>query len=414
MRSRLTVTAFAALLCASLLPQAAHGRVDAPGSHGVGIAEYHLGEQAFEAPLYEGKNELDGAVYYPRNLERGKHPLILLQHGHWTTCADRAAEHRQDEAKKAKEAARRDGNKSEMKKQQHIIEKANEQLWRWPCKKGVPQLPSYRGYGYLAKHLAEQGFVVVSMGTNGINATDFGQADTVYRARARLLDNQLRMWKRLATSGDGQLAGRLRDPRTGLPPLVEFRDHIDMRAVGALGHSMGGGGVMQDVADDWHRKPGTPPVKAAFTLAPTDNFGGGPVTKTPFGVMWGTCDNVNTGNYFEQNSSKNRAPIHKLTATGANHDFYNTQWSPSSGQVAAHDDATPGKTPGTCVSQDGKQRQDNALDEPTQRSITKTYASAFFNRYLRGRTAFDPVLSGQTRPPHTPDVVRAQRGAPRT
>src|SRR5262245_17704343 len=55
---------------------------------------YHLGDQAFQPPAstgYEGANELDGVVYYPSDLARGVHPLIMIEHGSWQTCADRAA-----------------------------------------------------------------------------------------------------------------------------------------------------------------------------------------------------------------------------------------------------------------------------------------------------------------------------------
>ena len=84
-------------------------------------------------------------VFYPRDLAHGTHPLIMIEHGLRATCAGPTQ--------------------------------------AWPCPAGEEQIPSYRGYDYLAEQLAGLGFVVVSIGANGINATSFGQAPTVYYAR---------------------------------------------------------------------------------------------------------------------------------------------------------------------------------------------------------------------------------------
>src|SRR6185503_28496 len=100
-------------------------------TYDVGSVTYNLGDQAFTPPAsigYDGRNELAGVVFYPRDLAHGTHPLIMIEHGLWATCA--VGTGTQD----------------------------------WPCPSGVGQIPSYRGYDYLAKQLASQGFVVVSIG----------------------------------------------------------------------------------------------------------------------------------------------------------------------------------------------------------------------------------------------------------
>ena len=43
---------------------------------------------------------------------------------------------------------------------------------RYPCLPGYQSIPSYRGYDYLAKSLASNGYIVVSISANGINAQD--------------------------------------------------------------------------------------------------------------------------------------------------------------------------------------------------------------------------------------------------
>ncbi|MFF6995913.1 hypothetical protein ACFY93_13305 [Streptomyces sp. NPDC008313] len=144
-------------------------------------------------------------------------------------------------------------------------------------------------------------------------------------------------------------------------------------------------------------------IKAAFALAPTSNWDNEPVTKTPFAVMWGTCDAVNTGSYFEDNRDANRAPLYKYAPSGGNHDYYNRQWSPSSGQVAAHDDAQPGTRPGTCASQyygqNHPQVDQPRLGEHDQRLVTEHRVTAFFERFLQSRAGRQPYLTGE-RPFH--------------
>ncbi|WP_439680882.1 alpha/beta hydrolase [Embleya sp. MST-111070] len=412
-RTCLAAAAVAALLVvpAPAEAAAASGGVQA-GSHRVASVRYNLGDRAFvpppvEAGQYEGANELAGVVHYPTDLARGRFPLVVIQHGLWDTCADRPASVDLAAALKARDAAMAAGDTVEAERQQKLADTAGDRLRGWPCAPGIEQISSKNGYDYLARDLAAQGFVVVSIGTNGINATSFGQAPTVYHARAALLNRHLAMWQQLSATGGGELAHRFTDPRDGRPRRVDFRGRVDMANVGTVGHSMGGGGVMQQAADlrrgDW---PAGVTVKGVFALAPTSNWDNEPVTHVPFAVMWGTCDAVRGGNYFEWNAGRNTVPIHKFTVHGANHAFFNTQWSPSSGQVSAQDDAVPGGKPGTCLSQDDRNLDEVSLTEPTQRTLTTAYASAFFRRYLHGETGFDPILSGTRRPPGVPaDVV---------
>ncbi|MYV99326.1 alpha/beta hydrolase [Streptomyces sp. SID3343] len=412
----------AGLLVVSAPAQAAQASGGMPaGSHRVTSVRYDLGDRVFvppptEAGQYEGANELAGVVYYPTDLAHGRFPLVMIQHGLWDTCADRVASVDFAAASKARDAAEAAGDTAEAARQQELAEAAAGSLRGWPCAPGIEQISSKNGYEYLARQLAAQGFVVVSIGANGINATSSGQAPTVYRARAALLNRHLAMWQQLSATGGGELAHHFTDPRDGRPRRVDFRGRVDLTNVGTVGHSMGGGGVMQQAADmrrdEW---PAGVTVKGVFTLAPTGTWDNEPVTQTPFAVMWGTCDAVNTGGYFEWNGGRNTVPIHKFTVRGANHTFFNTQWSPGSGQVGAQDDAVPGSKPGTCLSQDGRDVDQVPLTETAQRSLASAYASAFFRRYLRGESGFDPILAGTRRPPGVPaDVVDARVRRPLT
>ncbi|MFE2374993.1 alpha/beta hydrolase [Streptomyces sp. NPDC059398] len=395
---------------------AAGGSGTQPARHGVREVHYNLGDEAFHPPKslgYVGNNELNGAVYYPDDLSSGTHPLIMIEHGLWDTCADAGASASLAAAQAALAKDEKNGDKADAAKQEAIIKAASDRLSAWPCASGVRQIPSYLGYDYLGRDLASQGFVVVSIGANGINSTSSGQADTVYQERAALINAQLRMWQQLSSTGKGPLRGSLVDAKSGRPSPVNFKNHVDVQNVGLMGHSMGGGGVMQEIADS---SRGTWPkgvsIKAAFALAPTATWDVDPITKTSFAVMWGTCDQVNTGEYFAWNKKDNSAPIAQYTVRGGVHDFYNKQWSPSSGQVSAHDDAIPGSKPGTCTSQfpgtTTPQTDQKELSEQQQRRITKDYVNAYFSDHLLGRTQYEPYLTGKKPFPGTGGAVSTQ------
>ncbi|MEV6393456.1 hypothetical protein AB0M39_01490 [Streptomyces sp. NPDC051907] len=49
---------------------------------------YDLGETAFAPPGLDGKRtELKAEVTYPRRLDKGKHPLLMMLHGMADTCS---------------------------------------------------------------------------------------------------------------------------------------------------------------------------------------------------------------------------------------------------------------------------------------------------------------------------------------
>lgn len=380
----------------------------------VGRTTYSLGDQAFTPTAsYKGKNELAAVVHYPKDrsgVAPGRHPLIVMQHGLWTTCADRGAQRDHDRARKALDRAVETGDQAAEARLLKTLERLTDRLWAWPCKPGVKPLPSSSGYDYLAENLARQGFVVVSMGANGINATSGGQADSVYQARADLINKHLDLWRQL-DEGRGPLAGKVWDtPRKG---AMSFTHRVDLQRVGTLGHSMGGAGVMQHAADQRHKAwPTGVRVKAALGLAPSATWDNEPVTKVPLAVLWGTCDQVNTGEFIKWNSGRNKAPLHGITLTGGNHNNFNTQWSPAGRQVAGSDDALPGTRPGTCVSQDGKNQDHTRLGESAQRRLTTAYSTAFFRRYLLNDTSQNALLEGREKPTGAPDVIKVDYQKP--
>ena len=195
-----------------------------PGASGlVAVADYNLGDTAFTDPDSGTVSELRAEVYYPRVLV-GRDPLIVLAHGSWWACDLQTAT-------------------------------------TWPCPAGSQPFPSYRGYAYLGEALAAQGFVVVSISADAINMTSFDYGD-----RARLINEHLSLWERLADHGSGPLAGKFYDPATGRPVAPDFAGHVDMADVGTMGHSRGGKGVMWQASDkhkaDWPAGCGCGPCSA--------------------------------------------------------------------------------------------------------------------------------------------------------
>ncbi|MET7362162.1 alpha/beta hydrolase [Streptomyces sp. NPDC005562] len=381
----------------------AAGRDAVPSSGATRMVRYDLGNDAWRLPQTGEPGELTGVVHYPAVLGAGRHPLIVMLHGLHDTCADRKAD-------AARTAAERDGDDA-------AYEAANAKLSAWPCAPGTPALPNERGYDYLGRKLAAQGFVVVSVGANGINASSVTGDDNA-AARADLINRHLRMWQKLSSTGKGELAGKFADPATGAARRVDFTHHVDMRHVGLMGHSRAGAGVTWQAADS-HRGqwPKGVEVRAVAAVAPaynvmTEDMSNYTITKTPFAAFRGTCDGQVGGEalWFAADAAKgNRSGFYQFAIHGANHNYFNTQWSPQSRQVAASDDAMPVEGhPGQCTDREGAAPA-RQLTEPQQRHVAATYLGAFFRRHLLGDT--EPRLLALHQGKPIPPVLQADINA---
>lgn len=169
-------------------------------------------------------------MHYPKNLGRGRHPVVLISHGLWETCADREADRAE---KKAVADLEHTTDPAEQARLEAIIAKSFKALNSWPCAAGTPAIPSYRGYDYLGKALAAQGIITISISANGVNVGEGGQIQD--EARAALISKHLSLWQRLSTKGDGPLAQALKGAQ-------RFKGHADLTNVGLSGHSRGGVG----------------------------------------------------------------------------------------------------------------------------------------------------------------------------
>jgi hypothetical protein len=317
-------------------------RLPTPGPFEVGRRRYALGERAFRPTGLGGKVEIEAEVFHPRGLGRGPFPLVLFMHGNHASCF-----------------------------------KGQRTSYSWPCRRGWRPLPNHRGYDYAASRLASYGFIVASVSANGVNVLGSRLADTGMRQRGELLEEHLDHWNRWSTLG-------------GEPFGDRFVGRVDMSTIGSMGHSRGGEGVVWHVIVDRERDDPYD-IDAVLPLAPVD-FTRETVNRVALAVVLPYCD----GDVFDLQGVHlyddaryrvpgDRTPKHTLTLLGANHNFFNRVWTPSSGYPGAFDDARFWPCRGK-------------LTPGQQRRVAGAYIASFFRRHLGGERRLDPVWTGDVVP----------------
>lgn len=311
------------------------------GPYAVTRAVYDLGDEAFRPANLHGKVELTADVHYPTGLPDGPYPLVLFLHGNHSSC------YRGDLSR-----------------------------YEWPCPEGFRPLPNFEGYDYIARRLAAYGFVVVSVSGNGVNVLGNWVPHTGMRQRGELLERHLDLWRRWSTTGAEPFGSR-------------FVGHIDLSRIGTMGHSRGGEGAVWQVLVD-RRRADPYGIDAVLPLAPVD-FTRATVNRVPLAVVLPYCDgdvsDLQGVHFFDDARYRvpgDRSPKHTVTVMGANHNFFNTVWSPSAGYPGSFDDADP--------------RCADRLSETEQRGIGATYIVGFFRRYLADERSIDPMWTGAATP----------------
>lgn len=311
------------------------------GPYAVARAVYDLGDEAFRPTDLRGKVELTADVHYPRGLPDGPYPLVLFLHGNHSSCY-----------------------------------RGDVSGYEWPCPERWQPLPNYEGYDYIARRLAAYGFVVVSVSGNGVNVLGNRVADTGMRQRGELLERHLDLWRRWSTTGAEPFSSR-------------FVGQVDLSRIGTMGHSRGGEGVVWQVLVDRQRADPYG-IDAVLPLAPVD-FTRQTVNRVPLAVVLPYCDgdvsDLQGVHFFDDARYRvpgDHSPKHTVTVMGANHNFFNTVWSPSGGYPGSFDD--------------GDSRCPGRLSEREQRSVGATYIVGFFRRYLADERSIDPMWTGAATP----------------
>jgi hypothetical protein len=328
-----------------------------PGPFAVTREEYNFGDTAFTPTNFPGPVELIASVHYPTDLSGGPFPLIIFLHGRHATC----------------------------------FQGTGAQFLEWPCTMGRQPIPSYKGYDYTSQILASHGYIVVSISANGVNAKDNLVRDLGALARAELTQKHLDIWKTFNTTG-------------GAPFGTKFVGKVDLTKVGTMGHSRGGEGVVRHFV--LNEAQGSPyGIKAVFPLAPVD-FNRFVVNRAALSVLLPYCDGDVSdlqGVHFYDDARYNvpgdLAPKHYVLVMGANHNFYNSIWSPSSGIPGATDDWLAFVPGGSSDSQCGVVGGNHRLTEAQQRGTGLAFMTAFFRSYVGGESQFVPIMTGDTQAP---------------
>ncbi|MEU4394691.1 Calx-beta domain-containing protein [Kribbella sp. NPDC023855] len=340
----------------------------AMGNYAVDTAEYNLGDQAVFLPGLGQKAEVVGKVYSPRGAP-GRRPLVLFLHGRHSVCY---------------------GDPTE------------EPTAPWPCAKGEKPIPSYRGYDGPAKALASNGYQVVSISANAVNAFDGGVYDQGAQARAELVLDHLALWKKWSTVGGGPFGSK-------------FVGKLDLRNIGLMGHSRGGEGVARAAVVNADRG-GQYGIRAVLPLAPTD-FARATVPGVAMSVILPYCDgdvsDLQGQKFYDDTRyavTRDAAARSTVTILGANHNFFNTEWTPGQSVAPSNDDwwAENEKAAPCGAKYAGR------LTAKEQQAVGTAYVAGFFRLQLGQETKLLPLLDGSNAHPASAGraVVRVVSQAP--
>ncbi|MFI5845210.1 alpha/beta hydrolase family protein [Catenuloplanes sp. NPDC051500] len=262
-------------------------------------------------------------------------------------------------------------------------------FFEWPCADGSVPIPSQLGYLQAQELLASQGYVTVSIAANGISAQDNEVDEYGADARSLLIRRHLSLW-----------ADWARD-RAGAPAIVRSSPVPDMSKVFLMGHSRGGEGVNRAATDSLSPPPGDTiktrwSIRGVLHIGPTI-FGQNPAPDVPSVTILPGCDGDVAdlqGQMFADATrgvSSGRALHSVLFVVGANHNYFNTEWTP--GQAAApagddfpfEDDAVCGPSAPT------------RLTAAQQQAMGATYIAAAARLFVAGDDRVRPLLDGTGR-----------------
>jgi hypothetical protein len=318
-----------------------------PGPYAVQISEYDLGDEAITLPGLGGlPSELRGRVYAPQGAP-GARPLVLFLHGRHEPCYG-------------------DFSTSDQP---------------WPCPEGQQPVPSYRGYDAPARALASRGYLVVSISADAINAQDFAVTDGGALARAQLVLAHLDLWRQWSTAGGGPFGDA-------------FVGRVDLGNVGLMGHSRGGEGVVR-AALLYATRAQPYGIRAVVALAPTD-FTRPTIPGVATSVILPSCDGDVIdleGQHFYDDTRYAVAGDTALRSTvlvhGANHNFFNTEWTPGLSAAPSFDDWFGDPDAAPC----GVHRP-SRLTPSQQQAAGRAYIAGWFEMVLGTEPALLPLFDG--------------------
>ncbi|WP_033343235.1 alpha/beta hydrolase family protein [Catenuloplanes japonicus] len=314
--------------------------------------EYSL--PGVRVPGFETELERRAVVVAPKNAP-GPRPLVVLLHGVHYTC--------------------------------HGDEGQTDQ---WPCPPGTTESPSFRGYLYAQQLLASQGYLTVSVSANSIDGQPSAGSVVETQARSSLVRLHLAAWADWAAG------------RAGAPAIVRAAGRADLSKVMLVGHSRGGEGVNQAALDSLRPPPAARDgyhgevrwtVRGVVGLAPTA-FGQNPVPEIPSVTVLPGCDgdlsDLQGQQYVDgtRGVGSGRALHSALYVIGANHNFFNSEWTPGQSATPSWDDAPSGDD-ALCAAGAAAR-----LTASQQQAVGATYLAAAARLFLAGDDRVLPLLDG--------------------
>ncbi len=281
--------------CVSI-PPAAPGGAPAPSSPTAQVAaaravEYDLGEATIvqarfpeDSRFHNMPVRLNGLIAVPEQGD-GPYPVVVILHGTHPGCPE------------------------------------FDHVDRWPCDPADEQ-PNYRGFAYLAEHLAANGYVALSLNINAENTFGFGEPVAGERL-GQIVDRHLRSLGAASAGGKNEFG-------------VDLQGKADLQRLAFVGHSRGGDQALMvatgpQMAAAARETGGYGPVAGILMIAPspgfTDPAAGSPA---PLGILLPMCDGDVTnqeGQHFYEGARL--APGQQAGAASAfldaaNHNGFNT------------------------------------------------------------------------------------------
>ncbi|MFE9877535.1 hypothetical protein [Streptomyces sp. NPDC005784] len=346
------------------------GEVDPgqPGTYRTVTGDYALA--SIRLPGFARPVEMRAVVVAPTNAP-GHRPLALFLHGRHATC---------------------------------YTGHGDDTGGDWPCPAGAKPIPSYRGYLADQKLLASQGYVTVSIAANGINAQDSAAEDGGAQARSSLVRQHLAHWADWAARP------------TSAPAIVRRASAADLSRVLLVGHSRGGEGVNRAAMDslypapadqDGYRGPVRWHIRGTVLIGPTI-FGQNPTPDVPSATILPGCDGDVSDLQGEMYVDATRgvsggAALHSAVyMVGADHNFFNSEWTPGQAQAPAEDDFWSGDQPDRVCSPGTATR----LTARQQQTAGATYIAAAARLFVAGDDRVRPLLDGSGRRAPSADPAR--------
>ncbi|MFD0972936.1 alpha/beta hydrolase [Plantactinospora endophytica] len=328
-----------------------------PGPYSTLSGEYALPD--VQLPGFAVPVEMRGYVVAPQGTS-GQRPLVLILHGRHPTCYQGTA----------------------------------EPTTVWPCPSGWNPLPSHRGYERIQQVLASQGYVTVSISANAVNAQDgsgLPPQDAGAQARSSLVRLHLGRWADWAGSG-----------RPGAPDVVRSAPVPNMSNVLLVGHSRGGEGVSRAAVDSLTRPPaaqdGAPgtvswQIRGLALIAPSI-YSHNPAPDVPSVTILPSCDgdlsDLQGQMYADATRGVGRGfALHGVVfALGANHNYFNTEWTPGLSVAKSWDDYPSPHDP-IC-----RTAAPTRLTPVQQQNVGATYVAAAAATFVAGNDQVRPLLDG--------------------